>query len=152
MAKDPVAYSDELAQKICDAIADTPQTLEEICKTNRDFPTAKTVYQWVRTRPKFGELYARAKEDQVDTLVSHGFNLIRDKSDDFYNDGETLKVNHAALSRAKLESDYIKWFASKLKRKKYGDNAAQKDEEKETPFGQNANAIDNTINDQSTDK
>ena len=41
-----------------------------------------------------------------------------------------------------MESDYIKWYASKLKRKKYGDNASQQDEEKEQPFLTNANVLD----------
>ncbi len=137
----PSMYTDELAQKICDVVAKTPDMLEEICAKYDDFPCADTIYTWIRKRPQFAEMYARAKEDQIDRLVSHGFDIIRDRSNDLYDDGEKKAVNHASIARTKMESDYIKWLASKLKRKKYGDSQ-EVTVIQDSPFLQNANAID----------
>lgn len=137
MPKEPVTYSDELAQKICDTVADTPAMLEEICRKNQDFPSAWTIYKWIRTRPDFAQKYARAKDEQIDTLVSYAMDKLRDSSNDFYEDGQKKAINHAALNRLRMEVDYIKWYASKLKRKKYG-NEENKGDIRETPFGENA--------------
>lgn len=136
----PSMYTPELAERICEAVATTPDMLEEICDKYDDFPCADTVYTWVRSRPQFAEMFARAKEYQIDTLVSHGFNIIRDTKNDLYNDGEKVAVNHATIARARMESDYIKWLASKLKRKKYGDSQ-EVTVKQESPFQANAEML-----------
>lgn len=146
----PAQYSEELAERICEAVATTPDMLEEICAKYPDFPAAWTVYKWIRTREDFAQKYARAKEYQIDTLVSHGFMILRDRTHDLYDDGEKMAVNHASIARARMESDYIKWLASKLKRKKYGDSQ-EVTVKQESPFQLNAEALADK-NDKPTDK
>ncbi len=117
----PSTYNDDIAHEICTAIANTPKMLEEICAENSDFPTAKCIYEWRLRYPKFGEMFARAKQEQIEPLVNTVITKARDARNDFYSDGEGKTcVNHAAIQRLRIELDNIKWYASKLAPKLYG--------------------------------
>ena len=48
----PVAYSEALADLICDAIAQGG-ALYRLCEERADFPSEPTVYRWLDTRPGF---------------------------------------------------------------------------------------------------
>jgi hypothetical protein len=71
-----------------------------------DTPGYTTIYKWLREHVAFAEQYARAREDQADTYADQ-MAYIADTDED--------------VQRAKLKIDTMKWVASKLKPKKYGD-------------------------------
>jgi hypothetical protein len=71
---------------------------------------------------KFGESYARAKQVQLEPIVSQLILKPRDSSKDFYIDNDGKKcINYAHLQRMRMELDNIKWYASKLAPKIYGE-------------------------------
>lgn len=76
-------------------------------------PGTSTVYRWLADKPEFRELYARAREDQADTLADEIIDIADQK------DGEADTPD--SVNRARLRVDARKWIASKLKPKRYGD-------------------------------
>lgn len=118
----PLAYTKELGDEICELVSDSPLMLEEICAQNPHLPCAKTIYRWRRKNVEFGQKYAIAKQEQIEPLVNTILNKVRDKSHDFYENTDGSKaVNTAAMARLRIEVDAIKWFASKLAPKIYGE-------------------------------
>lgn len=110
----PSLYSDELATKILDAIANSTKGLATICKQNSSFPHAGTVRRWItEDRKGFRDKYTRAKEEQADLMADE----ILDITDALPKKGLT----NQQVNAARLKVDARKWVASKLKPKKYGD-------------------------------
>jgi hypothetical protein len=118
----PTEYSTEIAQEICDFVADTPMMLEDLCDQHPHWPCAQTVYKWRRRHPEFEEIYAIAKRCQIEVLVSHAFRIARDRTSDFVEDNKgNLHANTPRIQGIRSEVDTIKWLAGKLAPKLYGD-------------------------------
>ena len=115
MAGRPSTYTPEIGDKICGLLADG-QSLARIIKENQDVPCFETVYRWMRLHPDFNERYARARDDQADTLADE-ITAISDEEVHLLA-GQSAGV---AVQRNRLRVDARKWVASKLKPKKYGD-------------------------------
>lgn len=125
-------FTDKLAAEICEVVSTSPKMLEELCNERKHWPTAKCVYEWRIKIPSFGEAYARAKMAQIDALVNHIFVLLRDTSNDYYiNDEGKKRINHAHINKLKIEVDAIKWLASKLVPRLYGERSIPKNEDNE---------------------
>ncbi|RYE96052.1 MAG: terminase small subunit protein, partial [Oxalobacteraceae bacterium] len=75
-------YSEEIADKICDGLADA-RSLRSIC-CDPDMPSQSTVFRWLGDDRylAFREQYARAREAQADAL----FDEMLDIADDGTND------------------------------------------------------------------
>lgn len=102
----PSDYSDDLAAEICSKLADG-KSLKSICDAP-GMPDKATVYRWIAAHDAFRDLYARAREDQADTMADEIVDIADNaKSDD--------------VNKARLRVDARKWVAAKLKPKKYGD-------------------------------
>jgi hypothetical protein len=87
-------------------------------------PAVSSVYLWLLKNKVFSDLYARAREDQSDTLADQIMEIgdevpmmvITDE------DGKvTKRMDPAGINRNRLRVDARKWIASKLKPRKYGD-------------------------------
>jgi hypothetical protein len=65
----PSSYRRDLAARICLEIATTQRGLKDICDQNADFPDPRTVYRWLSLKEEFRQMYARAKEDQIQILA-----------------------------------------------------------------------------------
>jgi hypothetical protein len=107
----PSDFSLDLAAEICARLAEG-QPLVKICRDDA-MPGTSTVYRWLADKPEFRELYARAREDQADTLADEIIDIADQK------DGEADTPD--SVNRARLRVDARKWIASKLKPKRYGD-------------------------------
>lgn len=119
-------FSDEIAVKICDALADA-RSLRSIC-CEPDMPSQSTVFRWLADDRyvSFREQYARAREAQADALFDEMLDIADDGSNDWMerkrDDGSTEEVlNHEHIQRSKLRIDARKWMAAKLRPKVYGD-------------------------------
>lgn len=122
-------FNQALADEICQVISTSPKMLEELCAERPHWPCYQTVYEWRIKYSSFGDAYARAKHTQIDALVNHIFVLLRDKSQDYYiNDEGKTRINHAYINKLKIEVDAIKWLASKLMPKLYGDRNPKTDD------------------------
>lgn len=128
----PSIYSQELADAICDRLADG-KSLRAIC-LSEDMPSARAVHKWLETKPDFVQQYARAREAQADCLAEEIIDISDEQvtmikrskhngGDD--KDGEQEVVfDPTAVARNRLRVDARKWYASKLAPKKYGDRMA----------------------------
>jgi hypothetical protein len=89
-------------------------------------PDRATVYRWLLEQPAFCDKYARAREEQADTLAdeiiaiadeSPEINEVRDKNGDVID----IKIDSGYVAYQKQRIEARKWTAMKLKPKKYGD-------------------------------
>lgn len=104
----PTAYSQEMADKICDLIA-RGMSLRAICVA-KDMPNRDTVYRWLSEYSEFSDQYAHVREEQAD-----GF------ADEIIEIADKVPADSAEVAKAKLQIDARKWKAAKLAPKKYGD-------------------------------
>lgn len=106
------AYTLEVAQKICDQLADG-KSLRTICKA-KDMPAKCTVFVWLREKPEFLALYNAAREDQADGLA-----------DEIIEIADAKYTTKAEIAQARMKIDTRKWVAGKLRPKKYGERVVQ---------------------------
>lgn len=112
----PTIYTDEIADIILTRLADG-EPLTRICK-EPDLPGLTTVYRWLESDASFRDKYARAREEQADTLADE---IVRIADEAPPPDGETGKIDSAWVAWQRNRVEARKWTASKLKPKKYGD-------------------------------
>ena len=91
---------------ICNIIAHSDMSLEDICKSKPYFPAPSAVVRWVSEGGALSEWYALAKDRQAD-YVAHQIVSIADSEDN--------------PNKARNMIDARKWLASKLNPRKYGD-------------------------------
>ena len=119
----PTTYSQETVTEICARLAQG-EPLRTICGGD-DMPGLSTVYAWLAKEPWFQEQYARAREDQADSLAD---DIVRIADEAPPPDGETGKIDSAWVAWQRNRIDARKWTASKMKPKKYGDKLETKTE------------------------
>ena len=124
----PTTYNEHIASVICIRIAEG-ESLREIVK-DAGMPDRSTVYDWLLRHPSFADQYARAREEQADTLADEII-AIADEQPEIIavTDKKTgalieHKLDGAFLQWQKNRIDARKWTAMKLKPKKYGDKIA----------------------------
>jgi hypothetical protein len=100
----PTNYTKEKAQAICEMI-EKGMTLQAICELP-DMPTISSIYNWQDENLDFLESYARARSRKADTLADMVLT-------------EAFNSHDAQIGRLRI--DALKWTASKLAPKKYGD-------------------------------
>ena len=79
MAKKPVKITPEIMKDICFQLRTSHFMLEELCEKNPHWPCCQSIYEWRIKDPSFGEMFARAKQAQIEVLVARIFNLARSK-------------------------------------------------------------------------
>ncbi len=126
MSKEPVRFSEDLAREICIAISNSTLGIRDLCKMHSHWPNANTIMEWKIMHPSFGELYARAKQSQVEILVDEIVQIADDTTHDTLTktnkDGDEYYVpNSEYINRSRIRIDTRKWLASKLIPKLYGD-------------------------------
>lgn len=111
-------FSQDIADKICLEIA-TGSSLRKICK-QEGMPCMATVFNWLadENNKSFLEQYTRAREAQADCYADQMFDIATE-----------CEADPAKINKARLEIDTIKWVASKLKPKKYGDKITHSGDE-----------------------
>jgi hypothetical protein len=104
-----VRKTDSVCSEICRRLA-IGQSLKSICK-DRSMPNIDTFFTWIQKDRSLSDRYARARELQADFLAEETLDLragVRDSED-------------AQVAKVKL--DIVKWFASKVHPKKYGERS-----------------------------
>lgn len=120
----PSEYSPEVVDAICDRMVNG-QGLLKIC-ADEGMPGRVTVYRWLASNPEFRKRFAEAREALMDFYAEQILNIAFDESGDVIldqgKDGKTSAVaNHAKVQRDRLKVDSLKWTASRLFPKRYGD-------------------------------
>lgn len=105
----PSGYTPEIATEICARIATGSESIRAICADDA-MPSTSMVFRWILEKPDFREQYARAREEQTEVYAQDMLDIARN-----------CPADKEAINKARLEIDTMKWIASKLKPKKYGD-------------------------------
>lgn len=119
----PSDYTKQKAISICAKLAGG-EPLTRICRDD-GMPDVATVYRWLEAHPEFREMYARAREDQADTLADE-IQAIADepvvgKKTTTKPNGDVETVEGDMIEHRRLRVDARKWIAAKLRPRKYGD-------------------------------
>jgi hypothetical protein len=108
----PSIYSQEVADLIVEGLA-KGNSLVSILNEDEELPSYPTVMRWLRERPEFQAMYARAREDQAD----HDADKIGDIA-------EKVVQGKIDPNAARVAIDAYKWAAGKRKPKVYGEKLA----------------------------
>lgn len=127
----PTAYNTEIASKILVRISNG-ESLRMIVR-DVGMPAQSTVYEWLLRFPDFAEHYARAREEQADTLADE-IQAIADEPPERILTENGDRIDTGYLQWQKNRIDARKWVASKLKPKKYGDRVAMEGVEGGAPI------------------
>ncbi len=111
----------EIAQRICDAIAITPKSLDAICDENPDFPHRATFKRWLHNSDEIRAMYARAKAAQCQLLAEQILDIADDAQRDIIHTEDGDVVDREVIDRAKLRIDTRKWLCAKLAPRIFGD-------------------------------
>jgi len=139
----PTLYSLEIALEICDRIADG-ESLVKICSDPK-MPKKTAVYEWLLRHKEFAEIYARAREDQADTLADEIHAISDELPQQIVDDKGKTRYDSAYVQWQKNRVDARKWVAAKLKPKKYSDRIAHVGDNESDAININVNIFDEMI-------
>ena len=139
----PTKYNLEIALKICDRIADG----ESLVQITRDpaMPKKTAVYEWLLRHKEFAELYARAREDQADSLADEIQAIADELPMEITDDKGVTRFDSAYVTWQKNRVDARKWIASKLKPKKYSDRLTHQGDSNADAIQVDVNIFDEMI-------
>lgn len=106
----PSSYSLELGDEIVRRIA-LGELLDQIAK-EPGMPSRRTIYSWRLKHPEFADLFRIAQECRAEQMLDEVVRL----ADEIMETDSAVKVN-----AARLKADSLKWAASKLAPKRFGD-------------------------------
>jgi hypothetical protein len=122
----PTKYTEAVAAEICQRVGEG-ETLNQICR-DAHMPARPTVVSWVlQNKEGFSDIYARAKELQLEHWADEIIDVADDATNDFMerkngDDKESSWVlNGEHVQRSRLRVDSRKWLLAKLKPKVYGE-------------------------------
>lgn len=137
----PTSYTEALALQICERLA-SGQPLVKMCR-EETMPHVATVYRWLLESEPFRDMYARAREDQADTLADE-IQAIADEP--MMGERVTVKgkgkkrtrevVSGDMIDHRRLRVDARKWIAAKLKPRVYSERTTL-----QNPDGTNVNCV-----------
>ena len=139
----PTLYSLEIALEICDRIADG-ESLVKICSDPK-MPKKTAVYEWLLRHKEFADIYARAREDQADTLADEIHAISDELPQQIVDDKGKTRYASAYVQWQKNRVDARKWVAAKLKPKKYSDRIAHVGDNEADSINVNVNIFDEML-------
>lgn len=119
----PSAFSQEIADRICDLIAEG-ESLRAVCRLP-GLPAASTVFKWLSEQPAFSEQYARACESRAESMFEDMLDIADETAFDTIQGENGDRANTEWISRSKLRVDTRKWMLAKMQPKKYGEKITQ---------------------------
>jgi hypothetical protein len=117
-------YTVQMANLICIRLSEG-ESLKRIVM-DEGMPDRATVYRWLLEQPAFCDKYARAREEQADTLADEIIaiadeNPVVTELKDREGNVIDIKIDSGYVAYQKQRIEARKWTAMKLKPKKYGD-------------------------------
>lgn len=118
----PTKYSKELAEEICRILSCSSVGVEDMCKANPNLPHKDTLYDWKNKNKEFYDMWQVAKSNQMERLADEMLTIVFDDKNDLLTDIDGRVVqNNVNVTRARLKMEAIKWQATKLASKIFGD-------------------------------
>lgn len=116
----PTIYNEELADRICELVATNTNGLPKLCDAHDWMPSHDTVNKWRYRYPNFSAKYAQSKRFQAELMAEQVKEIASEKA--YYIDADgNQKVDPGFIASQRLQADTVKWLASKLAPKIYGD-------------------------------
>lgn len=117
----PIGFTQKIADAICDRIA-IGESVKTICASD-DMPSESMVYRWLAANETFREQYARARELQAEHYTALMHEVVEENPQVKIPTkcGSYIATDSAGIARNRLRWDNLRWHASKLAPKKYGD-------------------------------
>ncbi len=103
----PSGYSEEIADKVCKAFANSDKGLRKTLEADPELPAFGTVKDWVAKHSSFSDKFAQAKRQQLENMAEDIVDLA---------DRDDLDPNDK-----RLRVDTRKWLLTKLMHRTYGD-------------------------------
>lgn len=120
----PSEYDPSIAADICTLISTESTSIRAVCNSDERFPEAKTFYRWMLSHDELRQLYARAKDEQLQILADD-IQAITDEAPEMCEiptkSGSYLAVDRGWLEQRRQRVEARKWLLSKLAPKKYGE-------------------------------
>lgn len=107
----PVEMTEEVVDRICEEIA-IGRSVIEICETEDWAPAERTFHRWRIRSEEVSLKYARAKESQQHSRL-----------DEIYRTIDACPADGAEVQKMRLKVEMMKWEASKLAPKTFGDKS-----------------------------
>src|SRR6185503_6131945 len=107
----PTLFSEDIANKVCEAIAASRDGLDKICDNNPTFPTARTIYNSMYKNEDFFQMYMQARAFQAHLLMDGIVDTANNDSED-----TLIKIN-----RARIKIDAYKIASARFNPKHFGD-------------------------------
>lgn len=139
----PTKYSLAIALEICDRLSDG-ESLVSICRDER-MPKKTAVYEWLASKKEFADMYARAREDQADSLADEIQAIADEMPMEITDDKGKTRFDSAYVQWQKNRVDARKWIAAKLKPKKYSDRLTHQGDKDSDPVQVDVNIFDEMI-------
>lgn len=117
--KRPTKYSQGVGDAVCSDIADG-KSLRSALKS-LDRPATRYFYQWLREYEEFRKQYASACEERAEAVLEDAFDIADNGTNDWMFANGHAMTNKEAIERSKLRVEFRKWYATKIKPRKYGD-------------------------------
>lgn len=117
----PSTYSKAIIEEICARIMEG-EGLRSICADDH-MPNRDTVFRWLQIHKEFSDQYAQARDIQADTYAEMMTEIADEnpKVEMPSKHGYYTITDGAGIQRNRLRWDNLKWHASKLAPKKYGE-------------------------------
>jgi transposase-like protein len=131
----PTTYSPELAKRICELVAGSTMTLQQIAR-HLGIASAGVIQVWRQRHTDFAEMYARAREMQMELRADELLEIADDGSNDWMGveaeEGRIVRVlDHEHVRRSEVRINTRKWLMTKFAPKRFGQRP-QPDSGKET--------------------
>lgn len=115
----PTIYTEELANKICDQLADG-KSLSKICRAE-EMPNRVTVYRWLAADDEFCNRYRGARQAQTETFLDDILDIADDGINDTIVDEDgNERVHHDHIRRSDLRIKTRMWIMERMAPSKYG--------------------------------
>lgn len=124
----PTIYTPELVIEFCAHIANG-MSMRKACD-QPGMPDIRTILDWRNTKTEFSRQYEEAVQERAEYLAEEAMDICDNQVEQpllvdgvpMIINGKPLMIKDAvSVSHAKLRVETRKWFASKLKPKKFGD-------------------------------
>ena len=116
----PSIYTQELADKICDALGSHTLGLNELCNRFPEFPHPDTVRSWRHRHDYFSAKYLQAMQSRAMLYEEETFE-IASKKHTYIDEKGNERVDAGSVAWQKMNVNLRQWHASKLASKVFGD-------------------------------
>jgi hypothetical protein len=117
----PTLYNEKIADEICAAIASSEKGLYHLVQQYPHWPQRQQIFVWLQKHPEFADKYYKAKENQAEVITDYMQSLV-DETHKTVDVNGNVKIDVPLL---KLKIDSLRWHASKLKPKRFGEAKVQ---------------------------